>query len=106
MNFLSRTWNKVKDSNTAVRWLVILAGIFTLMIFAGFEIEEFRVTLLVIWYGFVTTAFSSLLTYVYGKVNYHKPDDQVSAIGQVAIFCATMLFSGLIILGTYIAQYN
>lgn len=103
---LKDIWESVKDSSTIVRWFIILSVIFGLMLVAGFEVEEFRVTILLIWYGFISTALSSLLTYVYGKVNYHSPKDNISAMGQVAIFCATMLFSGLIILGTYIAQYN
>lgn len=103
---LKSIWENIMDSNTLVRWLIVLSGIFGLMVIAGFDIEEFKVTLLLIWYGLISTALANLLTYVYGKINYHKPNDQMSILGQIIIFAATMLFSGLVIFGTYIAQYE
>lgn len=103
---IAKIWDNIIDSNTAVRWLLVLSGIFGLMLLAGFDIEEFRVTILLIWYGLISTALANFLNYVYGKINYHKPNDQMSTLGQIIIFAATMLFSGLVIFGTYIAQYE
>lgn len=106
MEKLRNIWDNIMDSNTFVRWLLVLGGIFGLMLLAGFDIEEFKVTILLVWYGLISTALANFLTFVYGKINYHKPNDQMSTLGQIIIFAATMIFSGLVIFGTYIAQYE
>lgn len=106
METIKKLWENITNSNTYVRWIILVGVLFTLMLFAGFRIEEFKVTFLIIWYGIVATALSSVINYIYGKVNYHKPETDVAVIGQVIIFASTMLFAGLIILGTYIAQFN
>lgn len=97
----------ILDSPTMLRWIILLGAFFALMLFAGFKIEEFKVTLLLLWYAVVTTIIASSMTYLYGKVNYHKAKTNPTfIIAQVAIFIGTYLFSGLVILGTYIAQFN
>lgn len=107
MEFLKKFLESVTDSsNSYMRWLILISILFVLMLFAGFRIEEFKVTLLIIWYGIISTALASVINYVYGKINYHKPDNDIAVIGQVVIFASTMLFTGLVLLGTYIAQFN
>lgn len=107
MELLKKIWENITDSsNSYMRWLILVSILFVLMLFAGFRIEEFKVTFLIIWYGIVATALSSVINYIYGKINYHKPDNDIAVIGQVVIFASTMLFTGLVLLGTYIAQFN
>lgn len=95
------------DSPTSLRWLLMGGAFFVLMLFAGFEIEEFRVTVLLAWYSLVSTMIASATAYLFGKVNYHKAKTNPTFIlAQVGIFIGVYLFSGLVILGTYIAQFN
>lgn len=105
--FTLKIWDKIDDSNTFMRWIMIIGVAFLLMMTAGFELEEFRVSVLIIWYALLSTAIASFMNFVYGKVNYHKAkDDPTHIIAQAIIFVGVYLFSGLIVLGTYIAQYN
>ena len=105
--FILNVWDKINDSNTIVRWLMIIGVAFALMLFAGFELEEFRVSILIFWYALLSTVIASFMNFVYGKVNYHKAKtDHTYIIAQTIIFVGVYIFSGLVILGTYIAQYN
>lgn len=95
------------DSPTFIRWALILASIVVIFKFAGIEWEEFKVAILLFWYSTVSTVIAAFMSYVYGKVNYHKAKtDPVFIQAQVEIFKGVYLFSGLVILATYIAQFN
>lgn len=106
-SYLKTAWSWVDDSPSFVRW-TLLAGVFLILAkVAGFDLEEFRVTILIVWYSILSTIIASFMTYAYGKVNYHRAKtDPVFIQAQVEIFKAVYQFSGLVILGTYIAQYN
>lgn len=108
---IKETYQKIKDwvidSPTSLRWIIMIGTFFIIMLFAGFRIEEFRVTVLLTWYSLVSTMIASGTSYIYGKVNYHKAKtNPVFILAQVGIFIGVYLFSGLVILGTYIAQFN
>jgi hypothetical protein len=105
--FALKVWSYIDDSNTFVRWaLVGLAG-YLMLHFGGFMEAEIRITYLLVYYSLVATLIASFMTYVYGKVNYHKAKDDATLIkAQSEIFYAVYLLCGLIILGTYIAQFN
>lgn len=106
LTHLKKAWESIQNSNTLVRWALVVGVFFALMLVSGFQIQEFRVSLLLLWYGVLSCALSSFFTYTYGKVNYHKASTDSEIIGQAIIFVGTLIFSGLVILGTYIAQYH
>lgn len=102
----SKLWNTIEDSNTYVRWILITGLLYMLMRFVGFQPQEFRVTWLVIWYALLTTGLSNFILFIYTKINYHKLDDESTKQAQARIFEAVAQLVGLIVLGTYIAQYH
>ncbi len=104
LNLRIKYW--VKNSPTALRWAIIICLFYGLLRIFGFQAQEFKVSILLVWYGILSCGLASLLSYVYGKVNYHDPENDSMVYGQVGIFIGTLLFSGLVILGTYIAQYH
>jgi hypothetical protein len=104
---LMKLWDYIDDSNTLVRWTLIFGSMFAVLHFGGFMTQEIRVTFLLFYYTTVATIIASFTNYVYGKVNYHKAKDNPDMIkAQAEIFYAVYLMCGLIILGTYIAQFN
>ena len=103
---LKNMWRKIMNSMAFVRWAILLGSIFIMMRYMGFDLEEFRVTVLIIWYLLISTVLSMIISYIYGKINYHNPDDSTSALGQIIIFAAVAIATATIVGGTYIAQYN
>lgn len=101
-----KIWQSIEDSNTYVRWILITGILYGIMRMVGFQPQEFKVTWLVIWYAILTVGLSNFVLFIYTKVNYHKLDDESTKQSQARIFEAVATLVGLIVLGTYIAQYH
>jgi hypothetical protein len=86
--------------------LSIFAGV---TYFAGVRKEEIQVAFLLLWYAIIATVIASIMAYSYGKISYHKAsyDGGAELIrAQISIFGYVYTFCGLVILGTYLAQFN
>lgn len=104
---INSIYEAIMDSNTMVRWFLICGALFLILQYGGFSKEEIRVTYLLFWYSTIATVIASFTNFVYGKVNYHKAKTDSTFIqAQSNIFYAVYLLTGLVILGTYIAQFN
>jgi hypothetical protein len=107
-NIFKKIWNWIDDSPTVLRWILLVCLFYGILELFNIQTQEIRVSLLLVWYSIVSTTIASFMSYVYGKVHYHKTkeDNPTLIFAQIAIFVGVYLFSGLVILGTYIAQYN
>lgn len=102
-----KVWDVIDDSNTFIRWALLGGAVYIMLHFGGFMEAEIRITYLLVYYSLVATLIASFMTYVYGKVNYHKAQNDPTLVrAQSEIFYSVYLLCGLIILGTYIAQFN
>lgn len=106
-NIFKKIWNWIDDSPTILRWILLICIFYGILKIFNIQMEEIRVSLLLVWYSIIATTIASFMSYVYGKVHYHKTENNPTLIyAQIVIFVGVYLFSGLVILGTYIAQYN